>query len=102
MPSEAAGLEGRPEAENLLGIYAALSDRSRDEALAAVGGKPFSDFKKEPTDLAVARIGPMTEEMQRLRSVAYHIDRTCVVSGQRVTVSVNFGWRRNTKKKNTH
>jgi len=66
LPSEAAGLEGRPEAANLVGIYAALADKTRDEVLAEVGGQPFSAFKQALTDLAVEVLGPMNAEMKRL------------------------------------
>ncbi len=76
LPSEPAGLEGRPEAANLIGIYAALSDRSRDDVLAEAGGQPFSAFKQSLTDLAVATLSPMTAEMNRLLKNPDEIDAT--------------------------
>src|SRR5690606_31617992 len=54
LPSEAKGLEGRPEASNLVGIYAALADRSKDEVLAEFGGQGFGVFKPALADLAVS------------------------------------------------
>ena len=74
LPETAAGLEGRPEAANLLGIYAALSDRTRDEAIAQFAGKTFSEFKKELTDLAVSVLAPISTEMKRLLADPGQID----------------------------
>ncbi len=54
LPSDVAGLAGRPEAENLVGIYAALSDSSRESVLREFGGAQFSAFKNALVDLAVA------------------------------------------------
>ncbi|GAB4192701.1 MAG: tryptophan--tRNA ligase [Thalassobaculales bacterium] len=65
LPSEPAGLEGRPEADNLVGIYAALADRTVEEVLAEYGGQGFASFKKALTDLAVSALGPIGSEMQR-------------------------------------
>ena len=61
-----AAREARPEAFNLLGIYAALSDKPMDAVLAEFAGSQFSHFKSVLTDQAVAALGPMGEEMQRL------------------------------------
>jgi len=83
LPREPAGLEGRPEADNLVGIYAALSRKSRDEALAAVGGMQFSAFKQELTDLAVTVLGPIGEEMQRLVKDPGYIDSGLRKGGER-------------------
>src|SRR3546814_1602863 len=47
LPSEAAGLEGRPEARNLVSIYAALAGIDVDETLRRHGGAQFSTFKKD-------------------------------------------------------
>ena len=74
LPSEAAGLEGRPEAANLVGIFAALADRSRADVLAEAGGQPFSTFKQSLTDLAVETLGPMNAEMNRLLANPDEID----------------------------
>lgn len=74
LPETAEGLAGRPEAANLVGIYAALSDKSRDEVMAEVGGLPFSDFKTRLTDLSVAVLGPINAEMKRLLDTPAEID----------------------------
>ncbi len=83
LPSEPAGLEGRPEAQNLVGIYAALADLSLEAALAEVGGLPFSAFKQKLTDLALAELGPIGEEMQRLLDDPGHIDSVLRAGGER-------------------
>lgn len=74
LPSSSEGLEGRPEAENLIGIFAALSNMSRDDALAANAGKQFSGFKQDLTDLAVLVLGPINAEMQKLVADDVYID----------------------------
>ena len=65
LPSEAAGLKGRPEADNLTGIYAALAGTTQDAVLEEYGGGQFSAFKRALSDLAVARLAPITSEMTR-------------------------------------
>ncbi|VVT18518.1 Tryptophan--tRNA ligase [Roseovarius sp. EC-HK134] len=75
LPSEAAGLEVRPEARNLVNIYAALADMTVDQVMAEAGGKPFSEFKPMLADLAVDRIAPISTEMARLMQDLSEIDR---------------------------
>jgi len=74
LPSEAAGLAERPEAANLVGIYAALADTSSDAVLAEFGGKAFSEFKPALADLAVEVLSPVAGEMRRLVADPGHID----------------------------
>jgi tryptophanyl-tRNA synthetase len=64
----------RPEAFNLLGIYAALSDKPLSDALAEFAGREFSFFKQVLTDLAVATIGQIGNEMKRLMNDPAEID----------------------------
>ncbi len=64
----------RPEVYNLLGIYAALSDKSLKDVLAEFEGREFSFFKQVLTDLAVATIGQMGNEMRRLLNDPAEID----------------------------
>src|SRR4029079_6004273 len=66
LPSELKGLEGRPEAENLGGISAALSGTSKAEVLQEVGGAQFSAFKKALAELCAAKLGPIAAETKRL------------------------------------
>lgn len=74
LPSETAGLAGRPEADNLVGIYAALADKSKAEVLSEFGGQQFSVFKPALVDLAVHVLSPITMEMRRLMADPGHID----------------------------
>ena len=66
MPSEVKGLEGRPEVENLVGIYSAVSGQSVEEVLAEYGGKGFGVFKPALADVMVAHLAPIT---QRFRDI---------------------------------
>ncbi len=74
LPSEPAGLEGRPEAQNLVGIYAALADWPTERVLADFGSKGFADFKKALADLAVSVLSPITGEMQRMLDDPSYVD----------------------------
>ena len=74
LPSEEAGLEPRPEADNLVGIYAALADKAKAEVLKQFGGGQFSTFKTALADLAVAKLSPIAAEMKRLTADPAHID----------------------------
>jgi len=66
LPATLAELEGRPEARNLLTIFAALADRTPDAVLADYAGKGFGQFKPDLADLAVAKLAPIRDEMLRL------------------------------------
>ena len=74
LPSEAEGLEGRPEAQNLVGIYAALADSDVETVLREFGGRGFGDFKPALAELAVAKLSPMGREMRRLLANPGDID----------------------------
>jgi len=66
LPSEEKGLESRPEADNLVGIYAALADIDRAAVLKQFGNAQFSTFKDALTELAVGKLSPIGAEMKRL------------------------------------
>jgi tryptophanyl-tRNA synthetase len=74
LPSEVEGLAGRPEAENLVGIYAALAGTAKADVLGEFGGGQFSTFKAALVDLAVGKLGPIGGEMKRLVDDPAHID----------------------------
>ncbi|TXL81842.1 tryptophan--tRNA ligase [Vineibacter terrae] len=74
MPETEADAEKRPEADNLLGIYAAIADQEKADVVRAFAGQQFSAFKNALTDLAVARIGPVGSEMQRLVKDPGYVD----------------------------
>ena len=75
LPESSAGFEGRPEAENLITIYAALAEQDVDQVLAEHGGSQFSQFKGALTEVAVERLGPIGTEMQRLTADPGHVDQ---------------------------
>jgi tryptophanyl-tRNA synthetase len=83
LPSEEKGLEPRPEADNLVGIFAALGDRTKADVLREFGGAQFSSFKTALVDLAVARLGPIGGEMKRLVQDTAHIDAVLADGAQR-------------------
>jgi tryptophanyl-tRNA synthetase len=74
LPGEEKGLEPRPEADNLVGIYAALENTSKADVLRQFGGSQFSTFKGALVDLAVAKLGPIGGEMKRLVQDPAYID----------------------------
>jgi len=67
LPSEAAGLEGRPEAANLVGIYAAMSGQSVAEILGQFGGQGFGAFKTALGELLVESLAPINARFVELR-----------------------------------
>ena len=85
LPSDEAGLKGRPEADNLVGIYAALSGSSKLEVLQQFGGAQFSKFKPALAELAVARLAPIADEMRRLMADPAEIDRMLSAGAERAS-----------------
>lgn len=83
LPSEIDGLEGRPDARNLINIYAALADQSVEQVLADVGGKQFGEFKPMLAELAVAKLSPISSEMARLMNDQAEIDRILARGAER-------------------
>ncbi|MCC5964053.1 MAG: tryptophan--tRNA ligase [Rhodobacteraceae bacterium] len=75
LPSELDGLKERPEARNLVNIYAALADMTPEAVLAEHGGQGFGAFKPALADLAVAKLSPLNAEMRRLMQDVAEIDR---------------------------
>jgi tryptophanyl-tRNA synthetase len=86
LPSEEKGLDGRPEADNLVGIYAALADSPKGAVLAQFGGGQFSTFKAALVDLAVAKLGPIGAEMKRLVADTAYIDSVLADGATRAQV----------------
>jgi len=75
LPDSLEGLKGRPEARNLIDIYAALSGRTSAEVVTEFAGAQFGMFKPALVDLAVAKLSPITNEMNRLMQDPAEIDR---------------------------
>ncbi|MBA3042613.1 MAG: tryptophan--tRNA ligase [Alphaproteobacteria bacterium] len=83
LPSETEGLKGRPEADNLVGIFAALSDRTKEDVLTEFGGQQFSVFKPALVELAVEVLSPVNSEMRRLMGDTAYIDGVLRDGGER-------------------
>jgi tryptophanyl-tRNA synthetase len=75
LPDKPEGLAGRPEAENLINIYAALSDHAPQTVIDEFAGAQFSVFKNALADLAVAKLTPIAREMRSLLADPGEIDR---------------------------
>jgi tryptophanyl-tRNA synthetase len=89
IPSEAEGLKGRPEAENLVGIYAALASVPVAEVLSQFGGGQFSGFKSALAELAVAKLSPVTAEMRRYQADPGHVDAVLADGATRARAIAN-------------
>lgn len=89
LPSEAAGLENRPEARNLVTIFSALAERPVDDVLAQYGGSQFSGFKTDLADLAVATLAPIAAELSRLMADPAHVDGILRDGGARARAIAN-------------
>ncbi len=76
LPEALDGLKERPEARNLVDIYAALSGQTPEAVIAEFAGKQFGEFKPALADLAVEKVAPISSEMQKLMADPAEIDRT--------------------------
>jgi tryptophanyl-tRNA synthetase len=74
LPHDEKALEARPEADNLVGIYAAVANVPKTDVLKQFGGAQFSTFKPALADLLVAKLSPITNEMRRLKDDPAYID----------------------------
>jgi len=86
LPHEEKGLESRPEADNLVGIYAAIADKTKADVLREFGGAQFSAFKAALVDIAVSRLGPIGAQMKRLVQDPVHIDSVLADGAARARV----------------
>jgi tryptophanyl-tRNA synthetase len=75
MPEVGESLDERPEVKNLIAIYAALSDRTREDVTAEYAGQGFGAFKPALAEVAVEALAPVTAEMRRLMADPAEIDR---------------------------
>ncbi len=83
LPETVEGFEGRPEALNLVNIYAGVRDITTEEALKEVGGQEFSRFKKVLTDAVVAELEPISKEMHKIAQDTAYIDSVLKNGGER-------------------
>ena len=83
LPETLDGLEGRPEARNLVNIYAGLSDMTPESVISEYAGAQWGRFKPALADLAVAKMAPISDEMKRLMADPAEIDRKLARGAQR-------------------
>jgi tryptophanyl-tRNA synthetase len=83
LPDTLEALKDRPEAENLVGVYAALAATTSEAVLKEFAGQGFGVFKPKLADLAVSVMGPVGAEMRRLMADPAEIDRILAVGGER-------------------
>ncbi len=83
LPMDISGLKSRPEAANLVGIFAALSGQTSSEVLKDFGGRGFGDFKPALADLAIEKLAPISSEMRRLLADPGHIDAVLADGAER-------------------
>jgi tryptophanyl-tRNA synthetase len=89
LPGDLDGLAGRPEARNLVNVYAALADMTPGAVIADHAGQPFSAFKPALADLAVAKLAPLSAEMARLMADPAEIDRIIGQGAERAAAIAN-------------
>lgn len=83
LPETADGLAERPEALNLVSIYAALAGISRDAVCAEFAGKGFGEFKPALVEVVAAKLAPITSEMARLMKDPAYIDSVLAEGGDK-------------------
>jgi tryptophanyl-tRNA synthetase len=74
LPGEVEGLAGRPEADNLVGIFAALNDETKADVLKSFAGARFSTFKNALIELSIAKLAPIRAGILRLAADPGHVD----------------------------
>jgi tryptophanyl-tRNA synthetase len=83
LPSDVEGLKDRPDADNLVGIYAALARTDKASVLKEFGGAQFSKFKPALVELAVEKLAPIASEMKRISDDRAYIDEVLKDGGER-------------------
>jgi tryptophanyl-tRNA synthetase len=83
LPSDPAGLSGRPEADNLVGIFAALGDETKGDVLNRFNGSQFSTFKNALAELTVSKLGPIRAEIIRLKDDPGFVDGVLAEGAQK-------------------
>jgi tryptophanyl-tRNA synthetase len=86
LPSEEAGLKGRLEADNLVGIYAALSDTTKAAVLQQFGGQGWGAFKPALAELAVEKLAPIAAEVRRMLGDPGFVDAFMKDGAERASV----------------
>jgi tryptophanyl-tRNA synthetase len=85
LPLDAAALDGRPEARNLVGIYAAVTGESVEEVLGRFAGQGFGAFKPALADALIALLGPIRTRLDELRQDTHQLDDILAAGAARAT-----------------
>ncbi len=96
LPADKSELDARPEAANLLGIYAALSGESLEQSVARFAGTEFSKFKEALSELLIAVLGPIEAERARLMAEPGYIDGVLRRGAERAMAIAGRCWPRPT------
>jgi tryptophanyl-tRNA synthetase len=83
LPEDPSGLEGRPEAKNLVGIYAAVAEETEQQVLDRFAGQGFGVFKPALADAVVALIAPIRDRLDELRREPAELDRILTEGAER-------------------
>lgn len=83
LPDTIEGLEGRPEANNLISIYAALAGKTRADVVAEFAGQQFSVFKPKLAELTIAKMAPINARMRELLANPEEIDQILAAGAEK-------------------
>jgi tryptophanyl-tRNA synthetase len=89
LPETVEALKTRPEADNLIGVFAALTDRTKAQVLEDYAGRGFGSFKPALADAAVAALAPVTDAMRRLMADPAEIDRVLKDGAERARATAD-------------
>jgi tryptophanyl-tRNA synthetase len=85
LPAEVSGLEGRAEAKNLVGIYAAVTGETVEQVLGRFAGQGFGAFKPALAEVLVGLIAPIRQRLDELRKDPAELDRILADGAQRAS-----------------
>jgi tryptophanyl-tRNA synthetase len=83
MPEDTKGLDKRPEAENLLGIYSSLKNQNLEISVREFGGKQFSEFKEKLSEVLIEKIQPISKEIKKLINDEKYLDDVLVKGSEK-------------------
>jgi tryptophanyl-tRNA synthetase len=85
LPEDPAGLDGRPEAKNLVGIYSAVSGETVEQVLARFAGQGFGTFKPALADVLIELLRPLRSRLEQLRSETTELDKILAQGAERAS-----------------
>ena len=86
LPSTSVGLEKRPEAKNLIGIYSSLMDVKLEHTINKFSGKSFSEFKDKLSQVIVDKISPISSEIKKLLSEKKYLDKILLEGSKKADI----------------